>query len=76
MSLLIEGKSFQCEGLMKGTKPKTHVKIENIPHRPKLIIMSASPSFIRLNLSGVTSLQTLKARAKASSTVSGSKSGV
>lgn len=47
-----------------------------LPHRPKLIMMSASPSWIRENRSGVTSLQTWKARAKASSTVWGSRSGV
>lgn len=48
----------------------------SLPQRPKLIMMSASPSWIRENRRGVTLLQTWKARAKASSTVSESRSGV
>ncbi len=39
-------------------------------------MMSASPSMILLNFRGVTSLQTLNARKKASSIVSSSRSGV
>ena len=46
------------------------------PQRPKLIMMSASPSWMRENCRGVTLLQTWKARKKASSTVSESRSGV
>lgn len=55
---------------------KTVKRVSWIPFRPKLIIMSASPSMILLNFRGVTSLQTLNARKKASSIVSSSRSGV
>lgn len=54
--------------------PCAHTHI--IPLRPKLIMMSASPSMMRLNDSGVTSLHTLKALKKASFMTSSSRSGV
>ena len=53
-----------------------HLSIHGIPLRPKLIMMSASPSIMRLNVSGVTSLHTLKALKKASFITSSSRSGV
>lgn len=47
-----------------------------LPLRPKLIMMSASPSMMRVNSSGVTSLHTLKALKNASLMTSSSRSGV
>lgn len=47
-----------------------------LPLRPKLIMISASPSMMRVKVSGVTSLHTLKALKKASLMTSSSRSGV
>lgn len=54
----------------------TFVFLHDIPLRPKLTMMSASPSMMRVNDSGVTSLHTLKALKKASFMTSSSRSGV
>lgn len=45
------------------------------PPLPNMIMMSASPLYIWVKVRGVTSLHTLKARLKASSITSRSRSG-
>lgn len=60
-----------------GPKPKARVVQADraLPLRPKLIMMSASPSMMRVISSGVTSLHTLKALKNASLMTSSSRSG-